>query len=55
MWTLPNVYRAWASTILLDINILHMENLSRLSLKKGQKFFPEAITALDNIKYHLSI
>ena len=38
------------SAIFLDINILHLENPSRMSQKKVLKFFPEAITATDDVK-----
>ena len=38
------------SAIFLDINILHLKNLSRMSQKKEIKFFPDPITATDDVK-----
>ena len=40
------------STIFLDINILHLENLSRPSQKKVLKLFPEAIVAINDVQWH---
>ena len=53
--TIAYVSMCWeyqTSAIFLGINILHLENLSRVSQKKVLKFFPEAITAADDVKWH---
>ena len=53
--TIAYVSMCWeyqTSTIFLDINILHLENLSRPSQKKVLKLFPEAIVAIDDVQWH---